>query len=219
MVQISTCAGVVGCLVTAVFAPAGCQGQAGGGGSASGGGGHSTGGGGFMGGSGGMGSGGNGSGGQGIGGNGSGTGGTASGGRTGTGGVGTGGRGSGGAGTGGRGSGGNGAGTGGTEGSGDGGAGDGGPRATFTALYASIFGTSLCAGTLCHDPGMQKAVNLSSQSLAYSSLKFEVVAGDGSNSALYKLLANGEMPPDPPKLTPGQVEAVRAWIDSGGLNN
>jgi len=176
--------------------------------------------------------GGTGSGGDGTGGA-TGTGGTAgSGGGTGSGGAAGGATGTGGtAGSGGgTGSGGNGTGgatgTGGTAGSGGGagaggaGAQDGGISTTFTALYGTIFGTATCAGTLCHNPGIQKGVDLSTRANAYSSLKFEVVAGNSAGSALYKLLANGTMPPDPaPKLTATQVAAVAAWIDAGALDN
>ena len=145
------------------------------------------------------------------------TGGAAGGGHAG----GTGGAASGGAGTGGSaGSGGVGGGSGGAAGSGaGGGGGSNGTGTTFTALYASLFGTSLCAGTLCHNPGMQKGVDMSSKMSAYDSLKFEVVAGDGANSALYRLLSDGTMPPEPPKATTSQIAAVRAWIDAGALNN
>ena len=97
---------------------------------------------------------------------------------------------------------------------------DGGAGATFTALYGTIFGTATCAGTLCHNPGIQKAVDFSTQANAYNSLKFEVVPGNSAGSALYKLLANGTMPPDPaPKLTADQLTAVAAWIDAGALDD
>jgi hypothetical protein len=161
-------------------------------------------------------------GGYGTGGVGTGGGGNGTGGATGTGGTAGsgGGTGSGGDGTGGA------TGTGGTTGSGGGagaggvGAQDGGISTTFTALYGTIFGTATCAGTLCHNPGIQKGVDLSTRANAYSSLKFEVVAGNSAGSALYKLLANGTMPPDPaPKLTATQVAAVAAWIDAGALDN
>jgi len=103
--------------------------------------------------------------------------------------------------------------------SGMGGASDGGVDSTFTAVYASLFGTSLCAGTLCHNPGLQRGIDLSSQANAYESLKFEVVPGDGAGSALYRILLDGTMPPDPPKAMSNQLAAVRAWIDAGALNN
>jgi hypothetical protein len=171
-----------------------------------------------------MGSGGIGSGGAGTGGTAgrAGTGGAATGGAA-TGGNGTGGAagghggGAGGIGSGGRGTGGAGGGSGG--GAGTGGGGSGGTGTTFTALYDSIFGTALCAGTLCHNPGIQKGVDLSSKMSAYDSLMFEVVPRDGANSALYHLLENGIMPPNPPRPTEEQIQAVRAWIDAGALND
>jgi hypothetical protein len=143
-------------------------------------------------------------------------GGPGTGGAVGTGGAkGTGGAGTGGAtGTGGVG------GFGGMANTGGMGAQGGGIGTTFTAVYAAIFGTATCAGTLCHNPGIQKGIDLSTQANAYNSLKFEVVPGDGAGSALYRLLSNGTMPPDPaPKLTANQVDAVRAWIDAGALDN
>jgi len=102
---------------------------------------------------------------------------------------------------------------------GNGGGGAGGTGSTFTAVYGALFGTSLCAGTLCHNPGIQKGIDLSSKMSAYDTLKFEVVPGDGANSALYRLLADGTMPPEPPKANASQLAAVRAWIDGGALNN
>jgi hypothetical protein len=111
-------------------------------------------------------------------------------------------------------------GMGGTRGMGGMGAHDAGTGTTFTALYGTIFGTATCAGTLCHDPGIQKGVDLSTRANAYSSLNFEVVPGDGAGSALYRLLSNGTMPPDPaPKLTTTQLVALRAWIDGGALDD
>jgi hypothetical protein len=111
------------------------------------------------------------------------------------------------------------AGASGSGGSDDGGIDDSGSAVTFTALYASLFGTSLCAGTLCHNPGIQKGTDLSSQANAYRSLQFEIVPGDSAGSALYRLLMDGTMPPDPPKVTATQLAMVRAWIDAGALNN
>ncbi len=112
-------------------------------------------------------------------------------------------------------------GTGGMTGTGGSGAQDGGGTVTtFTALYTTIFGTATCGGTLCHNPGMQKAVDFSTQTNAYNSLKFEIVPGNSASSGLYKLLSNGTMPPNPnPKLTADQIAAVAAWIDAGALNN
>lgn len=123
------------------------------------------------------------------------------------------------AGSGGAGTGGGSGGAAGNGASGAGGGGSNGAGSTFTALYGSLFGTALCAGTLCHNPGIQKGIDMSSKRAAYDSLKFEVVAGDGANSALYRLLSDGTMPPNPPKATAGQIAAVRAWIDAGALDN
>jgi hypothetical protein len=108
-----------------------------------------------------------------------------------------------------------GGGSGGAAGNGAGGA----IGSTFTAVYGALFGTSMCAGTLCHNPGIQKGIDLSSKASAYDTLKFEVVPGEGANSALYRLLADGTMPPDSPKASASQLAAVRAWIDGGALNN
>ena len=112
------------------------------------------------------------------------------------------------------------AGSGGGSGAGGISAQDGGTGATFTALYGAIFGTSTCAGTLCHNPGIQKGIDFSTRASASTSLKFEVVPGNSAGSALYRLLADGTMPPDPaPKLTATQLAAVAAWIDAGGLDD
>jgi len=160
-------------------------------------------------GTGGNGTGGNGTGGNGTGGNGTGgngTGGSATGGTTGTGGI---------KGTGGS------IATGGTNGSGGvkGTGGTGGAAApTFTQVYAVL--VQYCSGSNCHNPGSQKGISFSSQSVAYTAVKGRVTPGNGAGSSLYNTCNSGSMPPSPnPKLSSTNLAMLKAWIDAGALNN
>lgn len=46
-----------------------------------------------------------------------------------------------------------------------------------------------------------------------------VTPGDGANSTLAQMVANGKMPKRGPKLTPDQVQLIVDWINQGALNN
>jgi len=183
------------------------------------------------------GAGGSGSGGRGTGGSGSG-GSIGSGGTTGSGGA----TGSGGT----TGSGGSGGGTAGSGGSvPDGGTGDrpndrggtdtggtDGPAAapTFTELYDTIFSLpaamspSSCAGALCHNPGKQDMIDLSTKARAYATLvPRTVIARNPAGSALIRRLESTNvmqrMPLNKPALSAATIAKVRAWIMAGALNN
>jgi len=53
----------------------------------------------------------------------------------------------------------------------------------------------------------------------YEGLIDQVRAGNASRSELYEVVAEGEMPPQPVALFTEEVDAIRAWIDGGALNN
>lgn len=46
-----------------------------------------------------------------------------------------------------------------------------------------------------------------------------IIPGDGVNSMLVQLVADGDMPKRGPKLTPDQVQLIQTWINEGALDN
>jgi hypothetical protein len=46
-----------------------------------------------------------------------------------------------------------------------------------------------------------------------------VEPGDAESSYLFGLVVSGEMPKRGPRLLPAEIEAIRAWIESGSPNN
>lgn len=46
-----------------------------------------------------------------------------------------------------------------------------------------------------------------------------IIPGDGANSVLVQLVADGDMPKRGPKLTPDQVQLIQTWINEGALDN
>jgi len=90
---------------------------------------------------------------------------------------------------------------------------------SFTKDIAPILQTSCVK---CH--GVEKVsrgLDLTTYDKALAgSIKGPVItAGDAENSLLYKLLAQGKMPKQGPKLTQAQIDTIRDWIAQGALNN
>lgn len=46
-----------------------------------------------------------------------------------------------------------------------------------------------------------------------------IIPGDGANSLLVQLVAEGRMPKRGPKLTPDQVQLIQTWINEGAHDN
>ena len=46
-----------------------------------------------------------------------------------------------------------------------------------------------------------------------------VIPGDAASSYLVELIVSGEMPRRGPTLLPAEIDAIRAWIDAGALDN
>lgn len=79
---------------------------------------------------------------------------------------------------------------------------------------------SSCAMSGCHDAVSHKgSINLTT----YTGVKREVVAGNATNSSLYKLMIRTDkdrMPPPPAvAFTADQLTKVRTWINQGAKNN
>lgn len=80
--------------------------------------------------------------------------------------------------------------------------------------------SSTCAMAGCHDAITHKeGIDLST----YSTIKNYIVAGNASESKLYKTIIktdNERMPPPPmPAWTTDQIAKLRKWINQGGKNN
>jgi hypothetical protein len=46
-----------------------------------------------------------------------------------------------------------------------------------------------------------------------------VEPGDAEGSYLLSLIVSGEMPSKGPRLLPGEIETIRAWIEAGAPDN
>ncbi|HKK43693.1 MAG TPA: c-type cytochrome domain-containing protein [Bacteroidales bacterium] len=92
-------------------------------------------------------------------------------------------------------------------------------RACFTRDIQPVL-VSKCATTNCHDATSHRSgYNFTT----YSSTMNAVVAGDPSNSRLYRVitLSSGEdkMPPSSsPQLTSAEIDSIYQWISYGALN-
>jgi polyvinyl alcohol dehydrogenase (cytochrome) len=110
---------------------------------------------------------------------------------------------------------------------GGGGTGGGGPLpTTWSAIYAAYFGPGTsghCSG--CHD-GSGRIVPLNSAATAYESL-VSVGQINPANPTQSPIAVGpsrltwlgGDMPPAGPTSNPDAVQAVKAWLAAGGLNN
>ncbi len=89
------------------------------------------------------------------------------------------------------------------------------PDPTFSYLSKAIF-SERC--TTCHSGEKPKAgIDLSSyQKLMESDV---VVAGDPDSSSLYLIVAQGAMPPRPPKLANETIDLIHNWILNGAEDN
>src|SRR6266478_1905381 len=71
-----------------------------------------------------------------------------------------------------------------------------GGAATFTELYTTIFSMTMaaspssCAGAMCHDPGKNGMVDMSTKATAYQGLRAKVVPNNPNGSGLISRLKN-----------------------------
>ncbi len=105
------------------------------------------------------------------------------------------------------------------------------PNPTLSSIQASVF-TPSCAFANCHgNSGTQANLNLTNgqsfanlvgvESRLFAPSK-RVLAGDGANSILIKIL-KGEVSPQMPQgrtpISNAIIDTIKKWIDSGALNN
>lgn len=76
---------------------------------------------------------------------------------------------------------------------------------------------SNCAMSGCHDNASHKeGVRMTD----YANIMEEVKVGNASNSTLYRVIANGSMPPRPMNaFTTAQKALIQKWINQGAKNN
>jgi hypothetical protein len=95
--------------------------------------------------------------------------------------------------------------------------------ATWTAIYGSLLSNasypSNCTGSACHDPGIQKGIDLSSQAKGYTSIRTQLIPGAPDTSTLVIVLQSGAMPRGRPQMPAADLDLIRAWIQAGAPNN
>jgi hypothetical protein len=99
---------------------------------------------------------------------------------------------------------------------------------TFRADIQPIF-SNRCAISGCHAPPTPKAdcdlragqsyANIVNVPATVFGPGMRVLPNDAEASILYQLVSSGTMPQTGGKLTSKQIEAIRAWIDSGAQND
>jgi hypothetical protein len=94
---------------------------------------------------------------------------------------------------------------------------------TWTGIYDDFFtnpaNPSNCMGSSCHDPGIQKGIDLSTAAKGFATLQSRIVRGQPSSSSLYTHLASGAMPLGRPRFSDAELARVRAWILAGAPND
>jgi hypothetical protein len=95
--------------------------------------------------------------------------------------------------------------------------------ATWTAIYENLLVNqsypSNCTGASCHDPGIEKGIDLSTAHMGYTTLLHRLTPGSPDSSELVTVLEAGSMPEDRPHMTAPNIDLIRAWIRAGALEN
>jgi len=97
------------------------------------------------------------------------------------------------------------------------------PVPTWSAVYGQLLVNpsyaSNCTGSACHDPGIEKGIDLSTPEKGYTTILRRVTPGMPSSSELITVLQSGTMPQGRPQMPAADVAQVSAWIQGGALNN
>jgi hypothetical protein len=100
---------------------------------------------------------------------------------------------------------------------------DAGPPVAWSAIYQTLLVNqgypSNCTGSSCHDPGIEKGLDLSTSHLGYTTISRRLVPGSPDSSELVTVLEAGSMPEDRPRMDAAGIELIRAWIQAGALEN
>jgi cytochrome c len=71
----------------------------------------------------------------------------------------------------------------------------------------------------CHSgPNAKGGIDLASYDSILSNSRPLVVPGSSSESLLYAVVAEGEMPPRGPRIEPAVTDLLKQWIDQGARN-
>jgi hypothetical protein len=104
----------------------------------------------------------------------------------------------------------------------------GGPDAspaspTWSAIYAQLLVNasypSNCTGSACHDPGVEKGIDLSTREKGWSSIQKRLTPGAPSTSELIIDLESGYMPQGKPQMPTSDVAQISAWVQAGAQDD
>ena len=94
---------------------------------------------------------------------------------------------------------------------------------TWSGIYQSLLVNqsypSNCTGSSCHDPGIEKGLDLSTAHLGYTTISRRLVPGSPGSSELITVLQSGSMPEKRPPMDAADIGLIRAWIQAGALEN
>ncbi len=100
---------------------------------------------------------------------------------------------------------------------------DAAPVATWSGIYQNLLvnqsNPSNCTGASCHDPGIQKGLDLSTAQMGYATISRRLVPGSPDSSELVTVLQSGSMPQGRPHMAAADIDLIRAWIQAGALEN
>ena len=94
---------------------------------------------------------------------------------------------------------------------------------TWSAIYQNLLVNqnkpANCAGASCHDPGVEKGLDLSTAQMGYTTISRRVVPGAPDKSDLVTVLQSGYMPQGRPPMPAADIDLIRAWIQAGAIDN
>jgi len=100
---------------------------------------------------------------------------------------------------------------------------DAAPPVTWNGIYQDLLVNqsypSNCTGSSCHDPGIEKGLDLSTSHMGYATIKRRLVPGSPDSSELITVLQSSSMPQTRPHMEATNIELIRAWIQAGALEN
>jgi|tagenome__1003787_1003787.scaffolds.fasta_scaffold20626141_1 hypothetical protein len=100
---------------------------------------------------------------------------------------------------------------------------DAGPPVTWSGIYQTLLVNqsypSNCTGASCHDPGIEKGLDLSTPHTGYTTISHRLVPGSPDSSELVTVLQSGSMPEKRPRMAAADIDLIRAWIQAGAPEN
>lgn len=97
------------------------------------------------------------------------------------------------------------------------------PGPTWSSVYSQLLVNpgyaSNCTGSACHDPGIEKGLDLSTPEKGYTTILRRITPGMPSTSELITVLQSGSMPQGRPQMPAADVAQVSAWIQGGALDD